>query len=245
MKIALVTGAYKGLGFEWCRQLGKLGYKVILTARKTENAIESANILIAEGLDIYPIAMEVTDHAQIGEVVRWVEEKFGKLDLLINNAGINSGTRARGNKELQNKNLSLQSLEPNEVLNMININAIAPIIVARHFRSLLAKSESGKIINIGSWLGSISIKKSGGNYSYAVSKSALNMMNRALAYDLAEDNIISVVVNPGWVQTDMGGGKAQFTTEQSVLNLIENVVNKIELNDSGKFLNFDGTEHPW
>ncbi|MBL7911404.1 MAG: SDR family NAD(P)-dependent oxidoreductase [Bacteroidia bacterium] len=245
MKIALVTGAYKGLGFEWCRQLGKLGYKVLLTARKTENAIESANILIAEGLEIYPIVMEVTDHAQIGEVVRWVEEKFGKLDLLINNAGINSGTRARGNKELQNKNLSLESLEPNEVLNMININAIAPIIVARHFRYLLAKSESGKIINIGSWLGSISIKKSGGNYSYAVSKSALNMMNKALAYDLAEDNIISVVVNPGWVQTDMGGGKAQFTTEQSVLNLIENVVNKIELNDSGKFLNFDGTEHPW
>ena len=103
MKVALVTGANKGLGFEWCKQLGKLGYNVILTARNVENANESANTLIAEGLDIYPIAMEVTDEFQIATVVSWVEEKFGKLDLLINNAGINSGTRAKGNKELQNK----------------------------------------------------------------------------------------------------------------------------------------------
>jgi NAD(P)-dependent dehydrogenase (short-subunit alcohol dehydrogenase family) len=245
MKVALVTGAYKGLGFEWCRQLGKLGYKVILTARKYGDAKEAADRLIAEGLDIYPQAMEVNEDLQIAEVVKWVDEKFEKLDLLINNAGINSGTRAKGNQELMDKNLSLEGLDAAEVLNMININAIAPIMVAKHFRSLLTNSQQGKIINIGSWLGSISIKKSGGNYSYAVSKSALNMMNRALAYDLLRDTIISVVVNPGWVQTDMGGGKAQFTVEQSVLNLIENVVNKIEISDTGKFLNFDGTEHPW
>jgi NAD(P)-dependent dehydrogenase (short-subunit alcohol dehydrogenase family) len=245
MTIALVTGANKGLGFAWCRQLGKLGYKVVLTARKIENARVSADTLIAEGLDIYPIAMEVTDDFQIAEAAEWLKEKFGKLDLLINNAGINSGTRAKGNKELQNKNLSLEGLDVSEVQNMIHINTIAPVIVARHFRSLLKTSEQGKIINIGSWLGSVSIKKSGGNYSYAVSKSALNMMNRALAFDLINDNIISVVVNPGWVQTDMGGGKALFTAEQSVSNLIENVLNNLTLSDTGKFLNFDGTEHPW
>jgi NAD(P)-dependent dehydrogenase (short-subunit alcohol dehydrogenase family) len=245
MKVALVTGAYKGLGLEWCRQLGKLRYKVILTARHIANAMESADTLIAEGLDVHPKAMEVTDEVQIAKVAKWVEEKFGKLDLLINNAGINSGTRAKGDQELMNKNLSLEGLDPSEVLNMININAIAPILVARHFKTLLMRSQHGKIINIGSWLGSISIKKTGGNYSYALSKSALNMMNRALAFDLLNDNVISVVVNPGWVQTDMGGGKAQFTAEQSVLNLIQNIVDKIELADTGKFLNFDGKEHPW
>ncbi len=70
-------------------------------------------------------------------------------------------------------------------------------------------------------------------------------MNRALAYDLINETIISVVVNPGWVQTDMGGGKAQFTTEQAVQNLISNVLNKVTITDTGKFLNFDGLEHPF
>lgn len=244
-KIALVTGAYKGLGLEWCKQLGKLGYTVILTARRFEDALEAANSLIALGLEVHPKAMEVSDENQLQTAAVWVNEKFGQLDVVINNAGINSGTRAKGDKELANKNLSLDSLDANEVLNMLHINAIAPILVVKHFKSLLAKSGQAKVIHIGSWLGSISIKKSGGNYSYAVSKSALNMMNRALAYDLINENIISVVVNPGWVQTDMGGGKAQFTTEQAVENLISNVLNKITINDTGKFLNYDGMEHPF
>ncbi len=173
-KIALVTGAYKGLGLEWCKQLGQLGYTVILTARHFENAQEAANELIALGLDVHPQAMEVTNEEQLQTTANWVQEKFGQLDVLINNAGINSGTRAKGNKDLANKNLSLDSLEADEVLNMLHINAIAPILVAKQFKFLLAKSSQAKVIHIGSWLGSISIKKSGGNYSYAVSKSALN-----------------------------------------------------------------------
>lgn len=170
---------------------------------------------------------------------------FGKVDLLVNNAGINSGTRAQGDKSLQLKNISIESLDKNEVLSMIDINAISPILLAQTMRALLAKSDHPKIINIGSWLGSISIKQSGGNYSYAVSKSALNMMNRAFAFDVKSENIISVVINPGWVQTDMGGNSAQFTKEQAVSNLISNVVNKITIDDSGKFFNYDGSEHPW
>ena len=71
------------------------------------------------------------------------------------------------------------------------------------------------------------------------------MMNRALAFDLLDDRIICVVVNPGWVQTDMGGEHAQFTTAHAVSNLINIVVNKIKLSDTGKFFNYDGSEHPW
>lgn len=122
---------------EWCRQLGKLEYNLILTARSFNDAKNAAEALIKEELEIHPRAMEVTDEAQLEETAKWVEETFGKLDLLINNAGINSGTRAKGNKELLDKNLSLESLHADEVLNMININAIAPVIVARHFKSVL------------------------------------------------------------------------------------------------------------
>lgn len=245
MKVALVTGAYRGLGFEWSKQLAQKGFKVILTARKYEKAEKATEELKSNGLDAYPFEMDVTNENQINEAANYINEKFGQLDLLVNNAGINSGTRSNGDPNLKMKNLSLDQLAPEEVLNMVNINAVAPVIVARHLKELLARSENGKIIHIGSWLGSISLKQNGGNYSYAVSKSALNMMNRALAFDLMPHGITSVVVNPGWVQTDMGGNKAKFTSEQSVQNLITNVVEKIKLEDSGKFYNWDGNIHPW
>lgn len=245
MDIAIVTGASKGLGFEWCNQLAHLGYKVVLTARDLNKAKEAAEILNEQELVVYPKKIDVTSEADLQALFNWCSEMFGKVDLLVNNAGINSGTRAQGDKSLQLKNLSIESLDKSEVLSMIDINAISPILFAQTMRTLLAKSDHPKIINIGSWLGSISIKQSGGNYSYAVSKSALNMMNRAFAFDVKSENIISVVVNPGWVQTDMGGNSAQFTKEQAVSNLISNVVNKITIDDSGKFFNYDGSEHPW
>lgn len=245
MKVALVTGAGKGLGFEWCKQLGKQGYHVILTARKQDQAATAATALQEDELTIIPKAMDVTDKSTIQAVVQWVGREYGQLDLLINNAGINSGTRAKGDRELQQKNLSLEHLDGYEVLNMLNINAIAPIMVARNFAPLLSKGARPKIIHIGSWLGSITIKQTGGNYSYAVSKSALNMMNRALAFDLKEQGIVSVVVNPGWVATDMGGAKAKFTPAESVQQLLQNVVDAVTIEHTGTFLNHDGTVHPY
>jgi NAD(P)-dependent dehydrogenase (short-subunit alcohol dehydrogenase family) len=245
MKVAVVTGAYKGLGLEWCLQLGQLGYQVVLTARDLGAASKAADELKKQGLTVFPAAMDVVDEQQIIDLASWLTDKFGKIDLLINNAGVNSGTRAKGDKDLLEKNLLLESLDPAEVLNMVHINAIGPVLVAKYFRQMLAKSNNPKIINIGSWFGSVTIKETGGNYSYAASKAALNMMNRALAFDIKEDNIISVVVNPGWVQTSMGGQRAKFTAEDAVKNLIENVMNKITIADTGKFFNHDGNEHSW
>jgi NAD(P)-dependent dehydrogenase (short-subunit alcohol dehydrogenase family) len=89
MKIALVTGAYKGLGFEWCKQLLNRGYKVILTARDVKKAEEAAQQLSIQGDDIYPKALEVTDEDQLRELAEWVHQKFGKIDLIVNNAGVN------------------------------------------------------------------------------------------------------------------------------------------------------------
>ncbi len=245
MKIALVTGAYKGLGLEWCRQLGKIGYTVILTAREIQKAKEAADFLAKEGITAVPKPLDVTNESEIASLAHWTEFNYGHLDVLINNAGINSSTRAKGDKHLMEKNLTLTSLDANEVLNMINVNAIAPVLMAKHFKHVLAKSNGAKIINIGSWLGSISEKNTGGNYSYSVSKSALSMMNKILSYDIEHDKITTVVVNPGWVQTDMGGARAGLTTEQSVKSVIDHVLNKITLKDSGQFFNQDGKQHPW
>jgi NAD(P)-dependent dehydrogenase (short-subunit alcohol dehydrogenase family) len=243
MKIALVTGAYKGLGFEWCKQLGKQGYKVILTARDLEKAQQAAELLNEQELVIYPKALEVTDEKQIAEVATWANEMFGSMDLIINNAGINP--KDYTDKSRMAKAFYLKDLDAKEMLDVLHINSIAPLLIVKHFRPLLNKSEKPMVINISSWLASVTNLTFGGHYGYVGSKNLLNVFNKSMANELKQKNIICINVNPGWVQTDMGGQKAQFTTEQAVTNILTNIVSKASISDSGKFLNFDGSEYPW
>ena len=243
MKIALVTGAYKGLGFEWCRQLGKQGYKVILTARDLEKAQEAAEKLNEQELVVYPKSLEVTDENQIEEIAIWAREMFGRIDLIVNNAGINP--KDYTDKKRMAKAFYLNDLDAKEMLEVLHINSIAPLLIVKHFRPLLNKSERPIVINISSWLGSVANLNFGGHYGYVGSKNLLNVLNKSMANELKNDNIICVNVNPGRVQTDMGGQKAQFTTEQAVTNILTNIVSKVSIAESGKFLNFDGSEHPW
>lgn len=242
-KIALVTGAYRGLGLEWCRQLAKNGYRVILTARDPEKAKSASGALQKIGLRIIPESLDVQDESQVVKLASEIESEFGRLDLLVNNAGINS--KDDPDRSLFPKSFRLSDLDPEEVVRHIRINSIAPVILVKHFRELLRKAENPVVISIGSWLGSITVKDFGGHYGYATSKSALNMMNRAMALEIKEEGIIAVVVNPGWVQTDMGGNNAKLTPEESVRGIINNVLQKITINDTGKFFQWDGSEHPW
>jgi len=243
MKIALVTGAYKGLGFEWCRQLGKIGYKVILTARNPASANTAAELLKHEGLDIYPMPIDVKNENQIEEIALWVFEHFGHIDLIVNNAGINPKDYA--DKTKMAKAFYLEALDANEMLDIIHINSIAPLLIVKHFKKLLIKSDHPVVVNISSWLGSVSNLTFGGHYGYVGSKNLLNILNKSMANELRQDKIICINVNPGWVKTDMGGQKAQFSPEQAVTNIITNIVLNATINDSGKFFNFDGSEHPW
>lgn len=243
MKIALVTGAYKGLGFEWCRQLGKIGYKVILTARNPASANTAAELLKHEGLDIYPMPLDVKNENQIEEIALWVFEHFGHIDLIVNNAGINPKDYA--DKTKMAKAFYLEALDANEMLDIIHINSIAPLLIVKHFKKLLIKSDHPVVVNISSWLGSVSNLTFGGHYGYVESKNLLNILNKSMANELRQYKIICINVNPGWVKTDMGGQKAQFSPEQAVTNIITNIVLNATINDSGKFFNFDGSEHPW
>ena len=243
MKVALVTGAYKGLGLEWCRQLGKQGFRVILTARDLEKATEAAQILRDEELSVFPKALEVTDERQLEEIATWTEATFGHIDLIVNNAGINP--KDYSDKSRMAKAFYLKDLDAEEVLNVLHINSLAPLLVVKHFRNLLHKSERPMVLNISSWLGSVTNLSFDGHYGYVGSKNLLNVLNKSMANELKQENIICVNVNPGWVQTDMGGQKAQFSPEQSVNDMFNNIVAKANLAASGKFLNFDGSEHPW
>lgn len=243
MKIALVTGAYKGLGFEWCRQLGKRGYKVILTARDFEKARAAAAILNEQDIVIYPRQLEVTNEDQLAELATWSAGMFGRIDLIVNNAGVNPKDYA--DKEKMAKAFYLDQLDAEEMLKVIQINSIAPLLVVKHFRGLLKKGQQPVVLNISSWLASVNNLHFGGHYGYVGSKNLLNVLNKSMAFELKRDGIICLNVNPGWVKTDMGGQKAEFTPEESVKLIIQNVLEKARLENSGSFVNYDGTPHPW
>ena len=243
MKIAVVTGAARGLGLAWCRQLAKNGYEVVLTARKMEQAEAAAAALLAEGLQVHPYALEVTDEQQLAGLGSWLGASFGQLDLLVNNAGVNPKDYANPVKKAQC--FTLESLDAAAMLEVLHINSLAPLLAVKQLRPLLVKSERPQVVNISSWLGSVNGLQFGGHYGYVGSKNLLNVLNKSMAYELRADGIICVNVNPGWVQTDMGGSKAPRTADQAVQELIEAVVNRVTIADTGKFLHYDGTEHPW
>ncbi|AMQ57162.1 SDR family oxidoreductase [Algoriphagus sanaruensis] len=243
MKVALVTGAAKGLGLEWCHQLGLKGYKVILTARNFEQAQLAASELNQQDLVIYPKALDVANESEIEDLASWATELFGRVDLIVNNAGINPKDYA--DKSRMAKAFNLSQLDYQEMLQVIQINSLAPLMMVKHFLPLLKKSEKPLVVNISSWLSSVSQLSFGGHYGYVGSKNLLNVLNKSMALELKNEGIICVNVNPGWVKTQMGGQKATFTTEESVKNLIKNIVEKVSLEETGSFLNFDGSPHPW
>lgn len=242
--VALVTGAYKGLGYSFCKQLALSGYQVILTARDQSKANQAAKEIEKEtGVKVYSKALEVTDEPQLLQLASWIKSEFGKVDLIVNNAGVNPKDYA--DKTKMAKAFYLDSLDANELMEVIHINSIAPLLVVKHFRSLLKQSKRPVVINISSWLGSVTNLGFGGHYGYVGSKNLLNVFNKSMAIELKADAIICVNVNPGWVKTDMGGSKAQFTPDEAAQNILNNVIHKADIQTTGKFLNYNGEEHPW
>src|SRR6478609_9475183 len=228
-KIILVTGSNKGIGYEVVRQLAKLGYEVILTARDEAKGLEAKKKLKSENLDVQFIPLEITDEASIQQAVAKVKSDFGKLDVLINNAGIS----LRGDH-------SLLTNDPSITEQIINTNALAQLAVTRAFQSLIPNG--GRIIMISSGGGSMSDPVGGWSPAYCVSKSFLGAITRHLAYELSSRKISVNALDPGWVKTDMGGRSAPGSVEDGAdtpvwLATTEKIA-------TGKFFR-NRTEIPW
>ena len=142
MKTAIVTGADKGLGFEWCKQLGTLGYIVILTARNISKANEASMKLKDMGITVITKQLDVTNENEIKNLEAKIRKEFGTVDLIVNNAGINS--KDSPDKNLFMKSFRLCDLDALEVLRHIHVNSIAPVIMVKHFKDLLKKSPKPK-----------------------------------------------------------------------------------------------------
>jgi len=233
MQTVLITGANRGLGLEFTRQLLSEGAHVFAGCRHPENALELQK-LSTEYKRLNVLRLDVTNENTIAAAVRTINLEVGSLDLLINNAGI----YPRGETP--------QTITAETLLYAFHVNAVGPLIVAKYCLDLLERGNDPKIVNISSKMGSLwwKEKEGGGDYSYCSSKAALNMLSRTLALDLREKGIIVVMLNPGWVKTDMGGPEADLTPTESVRGMLK-VIKGLTLDQSGKFLTTEGEEFPW
>lgn len=204
-KIALVTGANRGIGFETCRLLGHLGYVVLLTSRNGEKGQKAAESLRSEGLDVRHGRLDVTDQKTIVECAKWVDGEFGLLHALVNNAGIMRDSSKRG--------ASIFQAEASLIRDSFDTNTLGPLRVAQVLVPLMRKAGFGRIVNVSSSMGQLSGMD--GQYpGYRISKTALNAVTCILARELAGTDIKVNSVCPGWVRTDMGGPGAPRSPAQ-------------------------------
>ncbi len=201
-KIAVVTGANKGIGFEICRQLARKEVKVILTARNEEKGNKAKEKLQNEGLDVVFCQMDVTSEESVQRAADYVMGNFGKLDILINNAGIGG----------DHDNLVLQ-VNIDRIKEILDTNTFGPLRVCKAFTPIMRKNNHGRIVNISSNMGALSNMGSGAT-GYRISKAALNAVTRIVASELKDTNIVVNSMAPGWVRTDMGGPTASRSVEE-------------------------------
>ena len=196
-KIALVTGANKGLGFETCRQLAQLGLTVILSARDFSKGKVAAKQLVDKGLDVLFYQLDVSNQSNISRIARQIEQQFGRLDVLVNNAAILYDTWQRAiNADLEIVNKAFTT------------NLFGPWRLSQLCIPIMKRNKYGRIVNVSSGAGSLHYMGSGTGTppAYSVSKAALNAFTRILAAELpAGTGILVNSVDPGWVATDLGG----------------------------------------
>lgn len=203
--ITLITGANKGIGFETARQLGKLGHTVLIGARDNAKGNAAVDALRKEGISAQWLELEVTKPESVAKAATTVEKQFGKLDVLINNAGALS----------YEGDGAASTVGQAAIRSTFEVNVMGLISVTQAFLPLVKKSAAGRIVNLSSVLGSVAehADPNSGIYNfkftaYDMSKAAVNMYTNHLAHELRGTNVKVNAAHPGWVKTDMGGPEA-------------------------------------
>ncbi|MCH7858456.1 MAG: SDR family oxidoreductase [Candidatus Marinimicrobia bacterium] len=227
-----ITGANRGIGLGLAGQCLQRGDRVFAGCRNPEQATELHRLQDQHGDRLTVLPLDVTDQSAIDSAVTTVEGFVDGLDLLVNNAGVGGGEDPFG------------QLAEEGLIDTFRVNAVAPILLAQAMLPLLKKGQRPVIASVTSRMGSIADNGSGGYYAYRASKAALNMLHKSLAVDLAQQGIITVVLHPGWVRTDMGGQGGRLSVEESVAGLLQ-VVDGLTETDSGRFFDWRGKKVPW
>lgn len=224
--IILVTGANRGIGLEFVRQLALRHVEVIGTFRHEKGAKDLLELTKTHD-HVHAVQADVTDETAMKKVAEFVSTTFGKLDWLINNAGIN----------LRYSD-GIDAVEPDDLMENFRVNVVGPFVGASALVSLLAKGNSARIVNISSQMGSIA--HTGGNaVPYRISKTALNMLTKLQALNYGDKGIMVVAMHPGWVRTDMGGQDATLTPRESVGGMLK-VIDDFTERHNGGFYSYTG-----
>jgi NAD(P)-dependent dehydrogenase (short-subunit alcohol dehydrogenase family) len=239
--IALVTGANKGLGLETSRQLAEQGMTVLLGVRDLEKGARALESL--KGLDVTPVELDVTREDHIADAKAYIENRFGRLDVLVNNAGMIHP------EEPMFAN-SAQTVSPEALKATFDVNFFGPVALTQALLPLINKSAAGRIVNVSSILGSLALHSDETSdatgvkpLAYDASKTALNQFTVHLAASLKNTTIKVNSAHPGWVKTDLGG-------QQAPVEVVEGAKTAVRLatldpnGPSGKFFHFD-EEIPW
>jgi NAD(P)-dependent dehydrogenase (short-subunit alcohol dehydrogenase family) len=241
-KVALITGANKGLGLETARQLGKLGYTVLIGSRDPLKGEVAARLMRNEGIDVRVVKLDVNRQADIDAAAAMVESEFGRLDVLVNNAGV---MIEKGWTKNTTSETTLENLRATFEANLFAVHAMTKALLPA-----LKKADAARIVNVSSILGSVSLQATKGSptystklFAYNASKAALNVYTISLAHELRHTKIKVNSAHPGWVKTDLGGSAAP-------MNVVDGAKTEVELatlgedGPSGGFFHM-GEEIPW
>ena len=240
-KVALITGANKGIGFETARQLGKQGITILVGARDEARGTEAAKTLQAENVDAHFLHLDMSDVNTFANAAKFIEEKFGKLDILINNAGV-----------LLDYTVPASAVPVANWRKTFETNVFSLVELTQTLLPLIKKSAAGRIVNLSSILGSLTLNSDpnspiagsgASNTSYHASKAAVNMFTIQLANELKDTPIKVNSAHPGWVKTDMGG-------EAAPMEIVDGAKTSVHLATlpadgvSGTYMHM-GEELPW
>lgn len=237
-KVVLITGGNKGLGKETGRQLGLAGYTVILTSRNDDAGKEVKEELAALGCDVHVVRLEATNQDDIARLAEYIDKTFGKLDVLVNNAGISL--------EWDGKPTNVDKIR-----RTLEVNLIAPYAITEALIPLLSKSDDARVINQSSGLGSIGTAENSWDQvsqfmvvGYSTSKAGLNMLTQIQSKTLKDKGIVVVASHPGWVKTDLGTDAAPMEVEEGASTAVELVTMDRDNFPHGQLIH-KGERLPW
>lgn len=224
--VAFISGANRGIGYEFTRQLRGAGWQVIAgyrTEEKSKALLDDAE----KDKYLHPFKVDITNENMLKDLAAFIQKEFGHIDLLLNNAAINPS-----------RSDDVNEVNLDEINNTFHVDVVGPLLTTRYLYDLLRKGKNPKLVNISSKAGLISVANAR-NVPYRIGKAALNMLTKIQAESYRGDNVIVVAMNPGWTRTDMGGPNARLSVEESVSGMLK-AITKISMNDTGSFIGYDG-----
>lgn len=238
MRNALVTGAARGFGFSLTRQFVDDGWRVFACAREAPSRDRLVSLRDRHPDRVTPVRLDVTSDRDRYRLRQLLRLETDSVDVVINNAGINAAAT-----DDPAAHVELGTLDGDAMVEMFRVNTVAPLLIVQELFDLLVAADRPRVVNVSSRAGSIEETDTGGNYSYAASKAALNMTTRALAYDVGEQGVV-VAVHPGRLQTRMGGPTAPDDPDDAAEELFE-LIGTLSTEQTGQFLTRTGDRIPW